>query len=61
MKNALATVTTTRRESESLLINFRAEVECGRLIKEVSEIINNKASYQLRYLNMVQNILLNGC
>lgn len=42
-----------------MIINCKAEVQCGKLIKEISEIINNEASFQIRYLNMVEGILSN--
>jgi hypothetical protein len=43
-----------------MIIGFKAEVECGKLIKEISEIIDNSAAYQIRYLNMVESILSNS-
>lgn len=59
MQRALEAVTETKRRSEAMIINNKAEVECGKLIKEISEIINNEASFQIRYLNMVEAILSN--
>jgi hypothetical protein len=43
-----------------MIINFKAEVECGKLIKEIADIINNQASFQIRYLNMIEAIIANG-
>ncbi len=41
VQRALEAVTETRRRSEAMIINYQAEVQCGKLIKEISEIINN--------------------
>lgn len=43
-----------------MLIDFRADVETGKLIKEISRIIDSKASFQIRYLKTVENIINNG-
>jgi hypothetical protein len=41
VQRTLEAVPETKRQSEAMIIGFKAEVECGKLIKEISEIINN--------------------
>lgn len=45
---------------ETMIIDFRADVQAGLLFKEISEIINNKASFQIRYLKFIEEIINNG-
>jgi regulator of protease activity HflC (stomatin/prohibitin superfamily) len=60
VKKALQSLAEAKRINEAQIINFKAEVECSKLIKEVSMIINNEASFQMRYLNAVSEIINNG-
>jgi hypothetical protein len=48
-----------RRLMEAMLIDFEADVEIAGLMKEISCIINNAASFQMRYLNAIENIVNN--
>lgn len=43
-----------------MLINFRAEVECSKLIKECAELLNTKAAFQIRYLTMLTELIGRG-
>jgi hypothetical protein len=43
-----------------MIINYKAEVQCAALYKEISNIINTKAAFQIRFLNMVETITNNG-
>jgi hypothetical protein len=49
-----------RRQAEAMMIDFQADVETGRLIKEMSEISNSPAFFQIRYLKAVEKIINNG-
>ena len=60
MQRALQAVAETQRSSQAMLINYRGQVSCAALYKEISEIIDTKAAYQIRFLNMVEQILSNG-
>ncbi len=53
-------VAETRRNSEAMLINCRGQVSCAALYKEISQIIDTQAAYQIRFLNTVEQILSNG-
>jgi len=53
-------VAETKRSSEAMLINYRGQVSCAALYKEISQIIDTKAAYQIRFLNMVEQVLSRG-
>jgi hypothetical protein len=42
---------------EAQIINYKAQVEIGKLIKETSEILSTKAAFQIRYLDTIETIL----
>lgn len=42
---------------EAQIINYQAQVEIGKLIKEVSEILSTKAAFQIRYLDTIGTII----
>lgn len=56
---ALESVMIERRKMEAMLIELQADVETGSLMKEISLLVNNTASFQIRYLNTVENIISN--
>lgn len=56
---ALESVMIERRKMEAMLIELQADVETGCLMKEISLLVNNAASFQIRYLNTVENIISN--
>lgn len=43
--------------SEALLINFRGQVSCAALYREVGQLLDTKAAFQIRYLNMIEQII----
>ena len=60
MSQALEKVTVTKKATQAMLIRFKAQVECGKLIREISTIIDNPASYQIRFLAAIENIAAVG-
>lgn len=59
MQQALAAAAKERRLAESKLISAKADVESAKLMKEASDILNNKAAMQIRYLETLQHITRN--
>lgn len=49
-----------RRTNESMLIDFQADVEVGKLIKEMAEIMDTSSAFQIRYLKAIEHIIENG-
>ncbi len=45
---------------EAQIINYTAQVQVGKLIKEMSEILSTKAAFQIRYLDAIGQIIQNN-
>ena len=46
-------VAKARKNQLAVIINAQANVETAKCFYEVSEILNNKAAFQMRYLNLI--------
>lgn len=42
---------------EAQIINYQAQVEVGKLIKEVAQILATKTAFQIRYLDTIGAII----
>ena len=45
-----------RRVSQATIISAQADVECAKMLKEASEILNSHSAMQIRYLEVINNI-----
>ena len=44
---------------EAMLISYKSDVEVAKLLQEVSQILDSKSAFQIRYLDMIGNIITN--
>jgi hypothetical protein len=60
MSKILESVVIKKKNTEAMLIDFRSDVETGKLMKEISAIIDSPTSFRMRYLKTIENIINNG-
>ncbi len=60
MERLIESVIIKKKGVEAMLIEFRGDVEIGKLTREIARIIDNEASFQIRYLKTLENIINNG-
>jgi erythrocyte band 7 integral membrane protein len=52
----LSVVSKTKREVESQIISAHADLECAKLYREASDILDIKAAVQIRFLETLENM-----
>jgi hypothetical protein len=60
MSKIVESVVIKKKNTEAMLIDFKSDVETGKLMKEISAIIDSPTSFQMRYLKTIENIINNG-
>lgn len=53
----LQSVAVARRTKEAMLISYQVQSQCALLYKELNSNPGGKASFQVRYLNAIDNII----
>ncbi len=42
---------------EAQIVNYKSQVQIGKLISDVSEILSIKSAFQIRYLDMIEHVV----
>lgn len=42
---------------QAQIINYQCQVEVGKLIKEMAQILSSKTAFQIRYLDVIGSII----
>lgn len=59
-KKNLQSAAIQKRVSEANIISAKADVETAKMMKQTADILNLNSAMQIRYLEMIQNVILSG-